>query len=114
MWYFYLKKAFDTVNHKILLDKLNHYGIRGFALDFFTSYLMNRQQLVFANGVQSDKMEITCGVPQGSTLGPVQFLLYINDLPLSYNLFVIFLLMTQHYLSLIPILTIWRKKLILK
>ena len=51
-----LKKAFDTVNHKILPDKLNHYGIRGLPLDFFTSYLQNRQQFVFANGVQSDKM----------------------------------------------------------
>jgi len=64
------KKAFDVVNHKILLDKLNHYGIRSLALDFFTSYLKNRQQFVFANGVQSDKMHITCGVPQGLTLGP--------------------------------------------
>jgi len=93
-----------------LLDQLNHYGIRGLALDFFTSCVKNRQQFVFANGVQSDKMRITCGVPQGSTLGHVLYLLYINDLPLSSNFFVIFLLMTPHYLFLIPILTIWRKK----
>jgi len=71
----------DTVNHKILLDKLNHYGIRGLALDFSTSYLKNRQQFVFANGVQSDTMQITFGVLQSSTLGPVLFLLHINDLP---------------------------------
>ena len=108
------KRPNPTVNQKILLDKLNHYGIRELALDFFTSYLKNRQQFVFANGVQSDKMQITCGVPQGSTLVPVLFLLYINDLPLSNNFFVIFLLMTRHYLFLIQILTIWRKKLILK
>jgi len=106
-----LKKAFDTVNHKIFLNKLNHYGICGLASNLFASYVENKQQFVYANGFQSDKMKITCGVPQGSTLDTVLLLLYIDDLPLSSNFFVIFLLMTQHYLFQITILPIWRKNL---
>ena len=75
-----LQKAFDTVNHNILIQKLKHYGINGKANDWISSYLNNRNQSVKLNGVLSNQNSISCGVPQGSILGPLLFLIYINDM----------------------------------
>ena len=77
-----LAKAFDT-DHAILISKLEYYGIRGIALEWFKSYLTNRTQKVSINGTLSDSGHIKFGVPQGSVLGPLLFLLYINDMPLT-------------------------------
>ena len=75
------QKAFDIADHCILLDKISFYGVRGIAHDWFYSYLSNRSQSVNYNDHESDLKMMKCGVPQGSILGPLLFLIYTNDLP---------------------------------
>jgi hypothetical protein len=87
-----LQKAFDTVNHSILLQKLQHYGIRGIINDWFSSYLLNRIQTTQIGTVVSDKETMLSGVPQRSVLGPLLFLIYLNDIynstdKLNFSLF---------------------------
>ena len=73
-----LEKAFDTVHHDILCDKIKACGLRGNVNDLLKSYLSNRKQYVSINGFNSNEMNVTCGVPQRSYLGPLRFLIYIN------------------------------------
>ena len=80
-----LEKAFDTINHNILCDKLNYYGLRGNVNKLMKSYLENRKQYVSINGFNSHVNYISCGVPQGSSLDPLLFLIYINDFRLCLN-----------------------------
>ena len=75
-----LSKAFDTIDHQILLRKRQCYGKRGIACDWFKSYLEKRVQYVSYNTKDSDFMKIRCGLPQGYILGPLHFILYINDI----------------------------------
>ena len=91
-----LRKAFDPVNHSILLIKLEHYGIRGNALKLIQSYLSNRKQYVQGGNIKSSLNSIISGVPQGSVLGPLFFLIFINDLPKLISMKSILLLMIQY------------------
>ena len=76
-----IKKAFDTVDHQILLEKLMLYGVQQCELSWFKSYLTNRKQFCMINGAESDIGVIELGIPQGSCLGPLLFILYINEIP---------------------------------
>ena len=99
--FLHLSNAFDTLDHTILLDKLLYYGIRGTAYNLLRSYLANREQFVELNDTASKTLHIVTGVPQGSILGPLLFLIYINYFPLSSNFFkfIMYTHMTQHFIT---------------
>ena len=94
--YLDLSKAFDTINHEILLKKIKYYGFADAPLKWFSSYLHNRQQYIFFNGCYSMSKTLETGVPQGSILEPLLFFIYMNDIKEApKKIFQSFMLMTQ-------------------
>ena len=108
---FDLTSAFDCVDHRVLKHKLNHYGVNNTAFDWLSDYLSNRSQYVTFNGVKSSKQSISTGVPQGSILGPILFLIYINDFNNAVNsgTQLLFADDANHYLSGYDIFTLVRQ-----
>ena len=82
-----LSKTFDTIDHSILINKLNHYGVKGIPLNLIKNYLQNRKQTVQYASTMSNYLPISTGIPQGSILGPLLFIIYVNDLPRASNMF---------------------------
>ena len=110
--FFYLSKAFDTVDHQILISKLNNYGVKGKNLSWFKSYLENRKQYLNYSNDVTNLAQIKCGVPQGSILGPLLFLIYVNDLCNASNILdSIMLADDTNLFCLIKILTLFLKYL---